>query len=72
LTKSEFKLNVLIEQNEKGVFTASLEEYPGYHIEAGDLDELNRRLSDLMQFLDIEDKAKYVWTDASLGFITFG
>ncbi len=73
LTKPRFKSNVVVEQDERGWFTASVQESPGYQVQAENLDELNRRLTDLMQLLlEIDDKARYVWTDASLGFITFG
>jgi predicted RNase H-like HicB family nuclease len=73
LTKPRLKFTVVIEQDERGWFAASVPESPGYHVEAEDLDELNCRLTDLIQLLlEIDDKAKYVWTDASLGFISFG
>lgn len=73
MTKPRLKFTVVIEQSDKGFYTASIPGSPGYQVEAEGLDELNARMTDMMQlFWEIDHKAKYAWTDASLGFIAFG
>jgi predicted RNase H-like HicB family nuclease len=54
------EFTVIIEQDEDGVYVASVPELPGCHTQAETLDELNRRIKEAIElYLEVEtDKEK--------------
>jgi len=49
------EFTVLIEQDEDGIYVASVPELPGCHTQAETLDELNRRIKEAIElYLDVE------------------
>jgi len=49
------KLTVVIEQDEDGIYVASVPELPGCHTQAETLDELNRRIKEAIElYLEVE------------------
>jgi len=51
------KFTVVIEQDEDGIYVASVPELPGCHTQAETLDELNRRIKEAIE-LYLEVKAE--------------
>ena len=52
------EFTVIIEQDEDGIYVASVPELPGCHTQAETLDELNRRIKEAIElYLEIEAKA---------------
>jgi predicted RNase H-like HicB family nuclease len=54
------EFTVVIEQDEDGIYIASVPELPGCHTQAETLDELNRRIKEAIElYLEVEtDKEK--------------
>jgi len=54
------EFTVVIEQDEDGIYVASVSELPGCHTQAETLDELNRRIKEAIElYLEVEtDKEK--------------
>jgi len=54
------EFTVVIEQDEDGIYVASVPELPGCHTQAKTLDELNRRIKEAIElYLEVEtDKEK--------------
>ena len=49
------EFTVIIEQDEDGIYVASVPELPGCHTQAETLDELNRRIKEAIElYLEIE------------------
>ncbi|AAM07473.1 type II toxin-antitoxin system HicB family antitoxin [Methanosarcina acetivorans] len=49
------EFTVLIEQDENGIYVASVPELPGCHTQAETLDELNRRIKEAIElYLEVE------------------
>lgn len=49
------EFTVVIEQDEDGVYVASVPELPGCHTQAENLDELNRRIKEAIElYLEVE------------------
>jgi len=49
------EFTVLIEQDEDGIYVASVPELPGCHTQADTLDELNRRIKEAIElYLEVE------------------
>ena len=49
------EFTVLIEQDEDGIYVASVPELPGCHTQAETLDELNRRIKEAIElYLEVE------------------
>jgi predicted RNase H-like HicB family nuclease len=52
------EFTVIIEQDEDGIYIASVPELPGCHTQAETLDELNRRIKEAIElYLEIEAEA---------------
>ncbi|MEL7665533.1 MAG: type II toxin-antitoxin system HicB family antitoxin [Methanosarcina mazei] len=49
------EFTVVIEQDEDGIYVASVPELPGCHTQAKTLDELNRRIKEAIElYLEVE------------------
>ena len=49
------EFTVIIEQDEDGIYVASIPELPGCHTQAETLDELNRRIKEAIElYLEVE------------------
>jgi predicted RNase H-like HicB family nuclease len=53
------EFTVLIEQDEDGIYVASVPELPGCHTQAETLDELNRRIKEAIElYLEVETEKR--------------
>ena len=51
------EFTVVIEQDEDGIYVASVPELPGCHTQAETLDELNRRIKEAIElYLEVESE----------------
>ncbi len=66
ITKREF--SIVIEQDEDGVYIASVPELPGCHTQANTLDELNKRIVEAIELYLEVNKSQLEQINKFIGF----